>query len=141
MRILDENGKELQSYDNKKGYLTQERIFIAHHEATEAAEEQGHYEVIKEYANGGKEVEWVIDKAAVEAREAYDEYEDILRYTPYSEKELAAFTINELKQKLSDTDFRILKIVEGAATLTECAEIIRQRAEWRKKINELESTL
>lgn len=141
MRILNENGKELQSYDNKKGYVKQDRIFIAHHEATEAAEEQGHYEVIKEYANGGKEVEWVIDKAAVEAREAYDEYEDILRYTPYSEKELATFAINELKQKLSDTDYRILKIVEGAATLTECAEIIRQRAEWRKKINELESTL
>ena len=141
MRILDESGNELQSFMQEKGYLKQEKIFVKHHEATEALEEQGHYEVIKEYENGGKDVEWIVDKAAVEAKEAYDEYEEILRFIPYSEKELATFAINELKQKLYDTDYNILKIVEGAATITECAEIIKQRKEWRKKINELESTL
>ena len=28
-----------------------------HHEAIEAVEEQGHYEIIREYPNGGKDVE------------------------------------------------------------------------------------
>ena len=36
------------------------------------------------------------------------------------------------------TDYNILKIVEGAATIEEKADIIAQRAEWRKEINELE---
>lgn len=46
--------------------------------------------------------------------------------------------ISELKQNLADTDYNILKIVEGAATLSEMASIIAKRAQWRKEINELE---
>ena len=53
-------------------------------------------------------------------------------------KEAALQTIAELKQKLADTDYKILKIVEGAATLTEMAETIKKRALWRKEINDLE---
>lgn len=49
--------------------------------------------------------------------------------------------IQELKQKLDDTDYNILKIVEGAATLIEMEDVISQRAAWRKEINELEEEL
>lgn len=89
MRILDHNGNELHEVDYEKGYLTEEKLFIQHHEAIEAVEEEGHFEVIKEYPNGGKDVDWKIDVPAVEAVDAWDEYEDILRYTPFTEEEIA----------------------------------------------------
>jgi hypothetical protein len=138
MRILDENNNEVKEVDRSKGYAVSERIIIAHHEAVEAIEEKGHWVTIAEYPNGGKDIEWVVDVPAVEAKEAYDEYEDILRFIPFTEAELATIRITELKQKLQDTDYNILKIVEGATTIAKCADIIKQRAEWRKEINELE---
>ncbi len=49
--------------------------------------------------------------------------------------------IYDLKQKLADTDYNILKIVEGAATLDEMSDIISQRSKWRAEINELEKDL
>ena len=139
MRILDKNNIEIENPDLSKGYLITDSLFVCRHEATEAVEEVGHWVTLKEYPNGGKDVEWVVDTPAVEAKEAYDEHEEIQRYIPYTEAELATRRIAELKQLLFDTDYNILKIVEGAATLTECAEIIKKRAAWRKEINELEA--
>lgn len=46
--------------------------------------------------------------------------------------------ISELKQKLRDTDYNILKVVEGVAKITDIPEIIAERQAWRKEINELE---
>lgn len=89
MRILDENGIEIVSLDLEKGYLKEESLFVMHHEAIEAVEEVWHYETIAEYPNGGKDVAKVIDVQGVEAQEAWDEYEDILRYILYTEEELA----------------------------------------------------
>lgn len=141
MRIIDEKGNEIFEFDSKKGYLTEKEVFLKRHEAIEAVEEQGHYEVVAEYENGGKDVVWVVDVPSVEGRESYDEYETVQQFVLYSAKELAQMRIGELKQMLSDTDYHVLKIVEGATTLTECAEIIRNRALWRKEINELEVEL
>ena len=45
--------------------------------------------------------------------------------------------INELKQKLADTDYAVIKIAEGSATVDEYADLITQRREWRKRSNEL----
>lgn len=80
MRIFDKNNVEIVSPDLSVGYLEQEEIFVKHHEATEAVEEQWHYETVAEYPNGGKDVVKVIDVPGVEAKEAWDEYETILRY-------------------------------------------------------------
>ena len=89
MRILDMNGNEITNPDFSLGRLEEEKLFVAHHEAVEATEEKGHYEVVAEYPEtGGKDVEWLVDVPAVETREAWDEYEDVLRYIPYSEEEL-----------------------------------------------------
>lgn len=139
MKIIDEKGVELISYDSSKGYLKEAKRFVQHHEAVEAVEEQGHYEVTAEYENGGKDVAWVVDKPGVEAREAYDEYEAVLQFVPFTEAELALRRIEELKQKLQSTDYNILKIVEGALSLADCADVIKQRAAWRREINELEA--
>jgi hypothetical protein len=89
MRILDENNVEITSPDLSLGYLVPDKVFIAHHDAIEAVEEVGHYEVIAEYPNGGKDVVKVIDINGVEAQEAWDEYEDILRYVRYTDEELS----------------------------------------------------
>ena len=92
MRIFDESKQnEIKDYDRAAGRLVRDTLFIAHHEAREACEEVGHYAVIREYPNGGRDVKWVVDKPAVAACEEHDEYEDILVFIPYTEKELARF--------------------------------------------------
>ena len=88
MRILDLNGMELENPDLSLGYLTEEEILISHHEAVEAVAEQWHYETAAVYPNGGKDIAKVIDVPGVEAREAWDEFETVQRYIPYTDEEL-----------------------------------------------------
>ena len=90
MRILDENNVEITSPDLSLGHLVEEEVFVAHHPAVEAVREQWHYETVNDYLNGGKDVVKVIDVPGVEAKDAWDEYETIKRYVPYTEEELAA---------------------------------------------------
>lgn len=92
MRILDQSDNEIQpeDVDYRLGKLSDDKIFIQHHDAVEAVEEQGHYETLQEYPNGGKDVEWKVDTPSVEAKEAWDEYEDIQRYTKFTAEELKA---------------------------------------------------
>lgn len=89
MRILNENNIEIQNPDLDKGYLKEDSLFVMHHEAIEAVEEQGHWETIAEYPNGGKDIEWKIDVEGKEAKDAWDEYEEIYRYVLYTPEELA----------------------------------------------------
>ncbi len=88
MRIIDESGIEVESPDLEKGYLKNDSLLIMHHEAVEGVKEEFHYETIAEYPNGGKDVKKVVDVPGVEAKEAWDEYEDVLRYVAYTEAEL-----------------------------------------------------
>ena len=138
MRILDVNNNLLETVDKSKGYLKRDSLFVYHHDAVLGSPEEGHYETVKEYPNGGKEVAWVIDAPKVVGREAQDEYEDILRFIPYTEQELANMRISELKENLQNTDYMVLKVVEGALTMAEIADTVKKRAMWRKEINELE---
>ena len=127
MRILDEQGNELETYDNTKGYLANDKVLIAHHEAVEAVEEQGHFETIAEYPNGGKDVEWVVDTLGVEAAEAWDEYEDIYRYIPYTAAELAE--IEEARKKAeeeAELQAKIRVLPDKAVTWDELAAAIAQ---------------
>lgn len=89
MKILDENGIKIEFPDLEKGYLKEDSIFITHHEAIDAIKEVWHWETVAEYPNGGKDVVKVIDINGVEAQEAWDEYEDILRYVRYTDEELS----------------------------------------------------
>lgn len=58
-----------------------------------------------------------------------------------TEKEKASLEIRQLKYKLAQTDYAVIKIAEGAATSEEYSEIIAQRQTWRARINELEALL
>lgn len=88
MKVYNQDKTEvLMEYDLAKGHLERDKRII-HHDVVMPVEEKYHYEVVKEYENGGKDVEKVIDIEGVEGQAAYDEEEDIVVYIPYTEKEL-----------------------------------------------------
>lgn len=87
--ILDKHNKKISSPNLRKGYLKREQRLVKHHDAVEAIEEQGHWETIREYPSGGKEVVWVVDVVGVEGKEAWDEYEEVERYIEYTHEELS----------------------------------------------------
>jgi hypothetical protein len=88
MKILDQQGNEILNPDLEKGYLKSDKLTI-HHDAVTAVAEQSHLKVVRTYPNGGKDVEKVIDVPGVLGCDAYDTYEDIQRYIPYTPAELA----------------------------------------------------
>ena len=71
MRIFDEENSLLDAYDETKGYLKPDTLFICRHEAVEAIAEQGHWETVTEYPNGGKDVVWIVDVPGVEDRKVF----------------------------------------------------------------------
>ena len=89
MKIIDSSGVEIASPDLTKGYLKQETQTVRH-DAVEGVEEVSHYETIREYPNGGKDVKKVVDVKAVPAQDAYDEEVEVQRYILYTAEELAA---------------------------------------------------
>lgn len=105
-RILDKSGNELkqEDIDLNAGKLVDETITV-HHDAVEGVKEVSHVEVLKEYYQTGpdgtpvldedghkvvfgKDVKTIIDVPGVEAKDAYDEQEEIQRYIPYTAEEL-----------------------------------------------------
>lgn len=86
--IRDEAGNLMEDYDPALGRL-EERRKIVRHEAVEGVAEEGHYETVAEYPNGGKDVAWVVDVPGVEAREAWEETVVCSVYVPYTQEELA----------------------------------------------------
>ena len=89
MKIIDSNGVEIATPDLTKGYLKPETQTV-HHDAVAGVEEVSHYETIREYPNGGKDVKKVVDVKAVPAQDAYDEEVEVQRYVLYTTEELAA---------------------------------------------------
>ena len=77
---------------------------VVHHEASAGVPEQYHLEVIKEYANGGKDVKKVIDVAGVPAKEAWDEVVHDKVWIEYTAKEIKQMRIEELKKLLAESD-------------------------------------
>lgn len=138
MRTIDQDGREIVAPDLEAGHLVPERILVAHHDAIKAVEEVSHYEVIAEYEGGGKDVQRVVDIPGITARDAWDEYEDVYRYVPYTAAERAKMRIEVLKAQLAETDYAVIKIAEGAATAADYADLIAQRQTWRAEINDLE---
>lgn len=69
---------------------------------------------------------------------ADEDYETIRRYVAVPESEWRENRVAELKAKLAETDYAIVKIAEGAATAEEYEELIAQRQAWREEINRLE---
>lgn len=117
MRILDENNVEITAPDLTLGHLVEEELFLAHHPAVEEVPEQWHYETIKEYPGGGRDVVKVIDVVGVEAKEAWDEYETIQRYILYTDEELKEI---ENKKNQPNMEERIAELEAQNEMLLQC---------------------
>lgn len=130
MKIYNETKTEqIQDVDYSKGYLIPDKIFVQHHHAVEGREEKSHYEVIKTYSNGGKDVRKIIDEPAILPQDAYDEYEDIQVFIPYTEEEL---------QRRKEREYPLLveKYIREKYTLADELAILRQRETKQEEFNE-----
>lgn len=116
MRILNQNNEEINEneVDINAGYLSSETV-------------------INECADP-------IDNITKFAYNDSD-YEQIIRYIPFSDAELMQKRIDELKKKLQSTDYIVIKIFEGVATKEDYNDRLYERTLWRKEINELEEKL
>lgn len=86
-----------------------------------------------------------IGMTLLDVEQAYNGNWYIVGYTPVkpeqTEEEIKQAKIAELKQKLTDTDYKTSKYVDGNYTEEEWQEIVNQRNTWRKEINDLEQLL
>lgn len=89
MKIIDINGNPMETPDLSLGWL-EDKTQTIHHDAVAGVEEVSHYETLAEYPNGGKDVQKVVDVAAVAAKDAWDEEEQVQVYHLYTAEELAA---------------------------------------------------
>ena len=136
MRIFNqEKTQELFDVDETKGVFKKDKLFLRH---VEKVEEKSHLKVVKTYANGGKDVEKVVD---VVGTEEHDEFEDILVFVPFSEKELAQIEIEKLKQNLLETDYKAIKFAEGVLSEQDYEKTRNERQSWRNQINALQKQL
>ena len=144
MKVYNENKTEvLEVYDIELGKLKADKILKEHHEAvpevpaitveakvTEITANGGkveeiggkQYKVVEEFPNGGKTVEEIKETPAIPAKEAYDEYEDIEVYIPYTAEELTRCK----QQKYED---RVVELLRKKYTLNQELAILRQRNE------------
>lgn len=73
----------------------------------------------------------------VESKEGERQFK-IVELPQPSEEEIKQQRIEELKGLLVETDYVVIKIMEGEATEEEYAEVLANRKLWRKEINELQ---
>ena len=155
MKIYNrEKTQVLENPDLEKGYLQPDQIIAKTIPATEEVQEEFHFITIKEYENGGKDVEKVIDVPYQPAKSETYEYEDIQVYIPYTEKELYEITINKLTNQLQATDYIANKLAEANAEYivtedktklielrTKYEKELTDRETWRKEIDSLQEKL
>lgn len=139
-----EKTKILTEYDLEKGYLISD-VLITHIPGIKGRKEEGHYETVAEYPNGGRDVQWIVDVEGIEEIKPYDEIEDIDVYIPYTEEELMKREIlnkiNNYKNLLTDSDYKAIKYAEGLLTEEEYKDIKKIRESYRLEINKLEEEL
>lgn len=148
MRIYNEektielNEKDL---DFEKGYLKKDTLEVTI-PAIEGVEEIGHYETLKEYSNGGKDVKWITDVPGLEKQEEQHIKEDIQVYILFSAAELEEIENNKMVQKarqyLQDTDYIANKIIEYQVLNKELdndyTDVLIKREEARQVIRDYE---
>ena len=147
IRIYNQDKTEVLEYENldfEAGYVV-DREEIIHHEAIEPKEEQGHFQVVAEYANGGQDVKWIVDQEAVAGEDAYDELVQYQIYIPYSQEYMAHKEMRKqyrtLQNKLTQSDHKLFKYLEGYYTDEEYAPIKEQRENYRIAIRNLKTKM
>ena len=70
---------------------------------------------------------WIIDVPGTEAKEAWDEYEDIQRYVLYTEEELAAKEAEKkAKEEEAKLNAQLRQLAANAVTWDELAEALKR---------------
>lgn len=103
MRIFnEEKTKELQEneLDYSLGCLIDDKLFIKTIPHQPEIQEKFHYETIRVYENGSRDVDKVIDIPYQPEILEHDEYEDILVFKYYNEEELKEIRKNEIQIRL-----------------------------------------
>lgn len=112
MKIIDINGNPMETPDLSLGWL-EDKTQTIHHDAVAGVEEVSHYETetlpdgtpaIYYDADGrekGRDVRKVVDVPGVEAKDAWDEEEQVQVYHLYTAEELAAQA--EAKKKAEES--------------------------------------
>ena len=110
MKIVDINGNPIENPDLTLGYLKQETQTV-HHDAVAGVEEVSHYETetlpdgtpaIYYDADGrekGRDVRKVVDVPGVEAKDAWDEEEQVLAAQAEAKKKAEESAAAEAKKK------------------------------------------
>ena len=120
MKVYNETKTEIIEEPNLDlGHLEPSTLTI-HHEAVPYIERVVHYEVIREYPSGGRDMAEIVDVEGQEEKEAYDEAEDILVYIPYTEEELLDIRKDEIRSRRE----------------TECFSIINRGAPWYNRLTD-----
>lgn len=122
MRILDKDNNEITNPDLEKGYLETETIVIKHHDAVEAKHGKSHIEVVKEYDNGGKDAITIWDEKPTEAKEAWNETEEIYRYIPYSSDELEK--IAKAKEEAENKEAKLNSLYNAEMTFSDVVDAV-----------------
>lgn len=116
---LEDKITEIKNPDLEKGRLVSDSIHVHKDEVSFIADE-GHYETLKEYENGGKDVQFIVDKKGQAYKSAEDYDEEIYIYKPFSE--------NELEENIL-ADLRNLRECQ-------CFSIINRGGFWLKSLND-----
>lgn len=122
----------LTNYDLTKGRLVSDYLEEVIPEVQEV-KEKFHYEVIKEYPNGGKDVKKVIDVKGVEYKPARTEQKPITVYVPYTEDELRQIQINKKINRLTELTKDLAQVQAGLVI----SDIEERKAEFRTLLNEV----
>ncbi len=136
MRIFDEeliNEINYSDVDFSIFKLVQTKRLVKHHEAVKEIKEKFHYEVIKEYANGGKDVKKVVDVASVEPKDAYDEFEDVLQIAYLTDDEKNNIRKSGIQERLNSISQDIIQSMTGELV----PEIEQRKKEFIELHNEL----
>lgn len=99
--VYDQQGNLMETYDLDLGRLESSTRTV-HHPAVKGVEEVWHWETIREYPNGGKDVRKVVDVPGIAAAEAYDEIVTYYVYHKYTEEELAELNKNDSTLSLEE---------------------------------------
>lgn len=136
-----EKTKIITNYDLTLGKLVSDKIITIHHDAikykppvsieekVEAIKARGGIvenfnglwaEITEVFENGARTAEIIEETPAVEAKEAYDEYENILVYIPFTEEELT-------KDKIRRYEEFVEALIREKYSLSEELSLLRQR--------------
>lgn len=166
MKIFDEKMKEIFNPDLENGKLVAESREVFHrYKVTQ--EEKGHYKTIREYPNGGKDVDWVVDTPEEGHWVSYDAYgnevatdivipddapheleipdiEEFYRYLKLTAEELAERAeqaiqdeIAGLKTNLAETDYISAKAMDSLIGCNSISEFLTVLSTFNQEYNDV----